>query len=226
MNNAQSGRGAAAQQREQAIGDYITACNAGDAEAVAATCTPDAVHYFPARMYGDDEPVRGGRAIGQKWARPVRSLGSRWSIDGPILCDPGHHQASIEFTAEQKKSATIIRGSEWYRCDPGRGLIAEIRAYLASPPRKASSGWSWAASRTPSAGRPPAPDIPGSGSGRSTGWSGVPVAERHGRAPPRRQARPASPLPPDGSPLEAGRGVTTRTETEFCAQDAVGLGYK
>src|SRR5436190_20615138 len=71
MNNAQSGRGAAAQQREQAIGDYITACNAGDAEAVAATCTPDAVHYFPARMYGDDEPVRGGRAIGQKW--PGRS---------------------------------------------------------------------------------------------------------------------------------------------------------
>ena len=43
MNNAQSGRGAAAQQREQAIGDYITACNAGDAEAVAATCTPDAL---------------------------------------------------------------------------------------------------------------------------------------------------------------------------------------
>jgi ketosteroid isomerase-like protein len=43
---------------EQAIGDYITACNAGDAEAVSATCTPDAVHYFPACMYGDDEPVR------------------------------------------------------------------------------------------------------------------------------------------------------------------------
>ena len=145
MNNAQSGRGAAAQQREQAIGDYLTACNAGDAEAVAATCTPEAVYYFPVRMYGDDEPVRGGRAIGQKWARPVRSPGSRWSSDGPILCDPGHHQASIEFTAEQKKSATIIRGSEWYRFDPGRGLIAEIRAYLASPPRKTSSGWSWAA---------------------------------------------------------------------------------
>ena len=40
MNNAQSGRGAAAQQREQAIGDYLTACDAGDAEAVAATAVP------------------------------------------------------------------------------------------------------------------------------------------------------------------------------------------
>jgi hypothetical protein len=184
---------------------------------VAATCTPDAMHYFPVRMYGDDEPVRGGRAIGQKWARPVRSPGSRWSIDGPILCDPGHHQAAIEFTAEQKKSATIIRGSKWYRFDPGTGLIAEIRAYLASPPRKASSGWSWAASRTPSAGTPPAPDT----------WVWLrpqyrmvrcAVAGRHGRAPPRRQARPASPLPPDGSLPEAGRGVTTRTETDvLCA---------
>jgi hypothetical protein len=184
----QSGRGAAAQQREQAIGDYLTACNAGDAEAVTATCAPDAMHYFPVRMYGDDEPVRGGRAIGKKWARPVRSPGSRWSIDGPILCDPGHHQAAIEFTAEQKKSATIIRGSKWYRFDPGTGLIAEIRAYLASPPRKASSGWSWAASRTPSAGTPPAPDIPGSGSGRSTGWSGV--RWREGTAVPHHDVRP------------------------------------
>ncbi len=121
MNNAQSGRGAAAQQREQAIGDYITACNAGDAEAVAATCTPDAMHYFPVRMYGDDEPVRGGRAIGKKWARPVRSPGSRWSIDGPILCDPGHHQAVIEFTAEQKKSATIIRPASGTGSTPAPG---------------------------------------------------------------------------------------------------------
>jgi hypothetical protein len=28
----------------------------------------------------------------------------------------------------------IIRGSEWYRFDPGTGRIAEIRGYLASPP--------------------------------------------------------------------------------------------
>jgi hypothetical protein len=134
MNNAQSGRAAAAQQMEQAIRDYITACNAGDAEAVAATCTPDAVHYFPVHMYGDDEPVRGGRAIGEKWVWSVQALGSRWTIDGQILCDPGHHQAVIEFTAERKNSGTIIRGSEWYRFDPGTGLIAEIRGYLASPP--------------------------------------------------------------------------------------------
>ena len=134
MNNAQSGRAARAQQMEQTIRRYITACNAGDVDAVAATCTPDAVHYFPVHMYGDDEPVRGGRAIGEKWARSVQSLGSRWSIDGQVLCDPDRDQAAIEFTAERKNSGTIIRGSELYRFDPGTGLIAEIRGYLASPP--------------------------------------------------------------------------------------------
>jgi hypothetical protein len=134
MNNAQSDRVARARRMEQTIRDYFTACNAGDAEAVAATCTPDAVHYFPVHMYGDDEPVRSGRAIGEKWARSVQSLGSCWSIDGPVLCDPDHHQAAIEFTAERKNSGMVIRGGEWYQFDPGTGLIAEIRGYLASPP--------------------------------------------------------------------------------------------
>ncbi len=32
---------------EQAIRGYFSTCNLGDAEAVAATCTPDAIHYFP-----------------------------------------------------------------------------------------------------------------------------------------------------------------------------------
>ena len=83
MNNAQSGRAARAQQMEQTIHGYITACNAGDAEAVAATCMPDAVHYFPVHMYGDDEPVRGGRAIGGKWARSVQSLGAHTHLVCP-----------------------------------------------------------------------------------------------------------------------------------------------
>ncbi len=66
---------------------------------------------------------------------PVGSVvGSRWSIDGPVRCDPGHDQAVIEFTAERKNPEMIIRGSEWYRFDPGTGLITEIRGYLASPP--------------------------------------------------------------------------------------------
>ena len=134
MNDVESGRAARARQMEQTVRDYFTACNAGDVEGVAATCIPDAVHYFPVHMYGDDEPVRGGRAIGEKWARSVQALGSRWIIDGPVLCDPGHDQAVVEFTVERKNSGMIIRGSEWYRFDPGTGLIAEIRGYLASPP--------------------------------------------------------------------------------------------
>jgi hypothetical protein len=146
---------------EQAIRDYFTACNAGDAEAVAATCTPDAIHYFPVHMYGDDEPVRRGRAIGEKWARSVHSLGSRWSIDGPVLCHPGHQQAANEFTAERKNPEMISRGSEWYRFDPGTGRSPRSAPTSPRRPRRASSGWSSADTRMPSAGTPPAPDMPG-----------------------------------------------------------------
>lgn len=138
MNNAESDRAARVRQMEQTVSDYFTACNAGDVEGVAATCMPDAVHYFPVHMYGDDEPVRGGRAIGEKWARSVQSLGSRWIIDGPVLCDPGHDQAVIEFTVERKNSGMIIRGSEWYRFDPGRQTVApaESGSDTRTTPRK------------------------------------------------------------------------------------------
>lgn len=121
MHNAQSYRAATARRMEQAIRDYITACNAGDAEPVAATCPPDAVHYFPAHTYGDDEPVRGGRAIGEKRARTVQTPGSRLSIGGSILCDPDRHRAAIEFTTERKNSGRIIRAASGTSSTPAPG---------------------------------------------------------------------------------------------------------
>jgi hypothetical protein len=93
-----------------------------DAEAVAATCPPDAVHYFPAHMYGDDEPVRSGRAIGEEWARTVQTPGSRLSIDGSILCDPDRHRAAIEFTTERKNSGRIIRAASGTSSTPAPGF--------------------------------------------------------------------------------------------------------
>lgn len=115
---------------EATIRAYFDACNAGDAGAVAAFFTPDGVHYFPPGMYGG--PFRGGREIGERWAWAVATLGSRWTVD-EVICDPGTDRAVIEWTHVKGTSGTVLRGDEWYRFDPSSGLIAEIRAYYASP---------------------------------------------------------------------------------------------
>jgi methyltransferase len=123
-------RAAKARRMEQAIRDYFDACNAGDAAAVAACFAPGAVHYFPPDMY--DGPFRGGETIGAKWAWAVQTMGSHWTVD-EIICDPDTDRAVIEWTHEKRKMDVVLRGDEWYRFDPGTGLITEIRAYYASP---------------------------------------------------------------------------------------------
>ena len=124
------GRAAKAAAMERMIRDYFDACNRGDAEAVAACFAPDGVHYFPPGMYGG--PFRGGRAIGERWAWAVATLGSRWSVD-QVICDPGTDRAVIEWTHVKTVDGVLLRGDEWYLFDPGTGLIQEIRAYYASP---------------------------------------------------------------------------------------------
>jgi len=79
-----------------------------------------------------DGPFRGGERIGAKWSWAVRTLGSRWTVD-EIICDPDSDRAVIEWTHEKTKAGVVLRGDEWYHFDPGTGLIAEIRAYYASP---------------------------------------------------------------------------------------------
>jgi methyltransferase len=119
-----------AARMEATIRAYFDACNAGDADAVAAFFAPDGVHYFPPGMYGG--PFRGGKAIGDRWAWAVATFGSRWTVD-EVLCDPDTDRAVIEWTHVKTKDGVVLRGDEWYRFDPGSGLIAEIRAYYASP---------------------------------------------------------------------------------------------
>ncbi len=115
---------------EQVIRDYFTACNTGNAQAVAAYFAPGAVHYFPPDMY--DGPFTGGLTIGERWAQAVATLGSRWTVD-QVICDPDTDRAVIEWTHEKTRAGVVLRGDEWYRFDPGTGLITEIRAYYASP---------------------------------------------------------------------------------------------
>src|SRR5260370_41657397 len=115
---------------EEALRGYFDAWNAGDAAGVAGYFAPGAVHYFPPDMY--DGPFRGGAAIGEKWSWAVRTLGSRWTVD-EIICDPATDRAGIEWTHEKTKAGVVLRGDEWYRVDPDRGLITESRGDYAPP---------------------------------------------------------------------------------------------
>jgi hypothetical protein len=114
---------------ERLIRDYFAACNSGDPARITPYFEPDAIHYFPPGMY--EGPFRGAETIAQKWKAAVETLGSFWTVD-QVICDPPTRRAVIEWTHFKRAQGVILRGDEWYIFSP-RGLIAEIRAYYASP---------------------------------------------------------------------------------------------
>ncbi|TCK25941.1 SnoaL-like protein [Pseudonocardia endophytica] len=114
---------------ETRVRAYMDACTSGDAAAVASHLTTDAVHYFPPDMY--DGPWRGAVPIGEKWAEKVRTGRSAWTVDA-IAVDAARRVAVCEWTHFKQAAGVLLRGTEWYEFD-GEGLIAEIRAYYASP---------------------------------------------------------------------------------------------
>lgn len=117
-------------QMDTRIRDYFAACNSGDPAAIAAHFVPDGVHYFPPGMYRG--PFRGAETIGERWEQAVATVGSVWTVD-EVITHPPSSRAVIEWTHFKTFEGTILRGDEWYRFDPGTGLITEIRAYYASP---------------------------------------------------------------------------------------------
>jgi methyltransferase len=130
MTYASLGHDAKRAHMRELITRYFDACNAADADGVARCFVPDAVHYFPPGMYGG--AWRGARLIGERWAESVATRGSAWTVDR-IVCEPESGQAVIEWTHYKTRDGTVLRGDEWYLFDPDTGLIAEIRAYYASP---------------------------------------------------------------------------------------------
>lgn len=108
---------------------YFGACNEGDADAIAAHFTEDAVHYFPPGMEGG--PYRGASAIGKHWATLVEKVDSSWSVDR-LQTDPERAAAAMEWTHFAGEDGPVLRGIEWYEFEPETGRIAEIRAYFAS----------------------------------------------------------------------------------------------
>jgi hypothetical protein len=118
-----------AQGMEARIRDYFAACNTGDPANIIPHFEPDAVHYFPPGMY--EGPFRGAETIARKWQGAVATFGSHWTVD-QVIADPPTRRAVIEWTHFKRKQSVILRGDEWYVFSE-RGLIAEIRAYYASP---------------------------------------------------------------------------------------------
>jgi ketosteroid isomerase-like protein len=111
------------------VRSYYEALNSGDAEAVAAHFTDDAVHYYT-RL----GPHEGAEAIGSHAALAVEALEGRWRVENAI--EQGD-QAVIEWTMTWRDpksgEARLDRGTEWFLFRDGR--IAEVRAYHHGGPK-------------------------------------------------------------------------------------------
>ena len=109
---------------------YYEALNTGDADAVAAFFTDDAVHYYT-RM----EPHRRPR-IAENAAWAVANIDGRVAMCNGI--DDGE-QAVIEWAMTwrhpTRASGGLDRGTEWFRFRDG--LICEVRAYFHGEPATA-----------------------------------------------------------------------------------------
>ncbi len=105
------------------IRSYYESLNSGDAEAVAAHFTEDAVHYYT-RL----GPHEGAKAIGDYAALGVGSIDAQWYVENAI--EQGD-QVVIEWTmtwrALESDEKRLDRGTEWFRMRDGK--IAEVRAY-------------------------------------------------------------------------------------------------
>ena len=114
-----------AQRIEQAVRNYIRACNDGGATAIAACFSADAVHYFPGI-----QKWSGATAIGDNFAERVRDFGQCWTVD-QVLVDAGRCAATLEWT-QFDRSGRVVRGVDWIVLEPQTLLIREVRPYVAA----------------------------------------------------------------------------------------------
>jgi ketosteroid isomerase-like protein len=102
---------------------YYAALSAGDADAVAAFFTDDAVHYYTRR-----DPHVGARAIAENAALGVQHLNAVWNLEHAV---EGENEVAIEWTMAFDHPRTgkrlLDRGAEFLAFRDG--LICEVRAY-------------------------------------------------------------------------------------------------
>jgi ketosteroid isomerase-like protein len=105
------------------VRSYYEALNSGDAEAVSAHFSDDAVHYYT-RL----GPHEGAETIGKMTELAVGSIDAQWHIENAI--EQGD-QVAIEWTmtwcAPESGEKRLDRGTEWFQIRDGK--IAEVRAY-------------------------------------------------------------------------------------------------
>jgi ketosteroid isomerase-like protein len=105
------------------VRSYYEALNTGNADAVAAHFTDDAVHFYTRR-----EPHVGARAIADKAALAVEHIEGHWTLEHAV---EGPDEVAIEWTMTFRHPRTgkpcLDRGAEFlaFRDD----LICEVRAY-------------------------------------------------------------------------------------------------
>jgi ketosteroid isomerase-like protein len=105
------------------VRSYYEALNSGDADAVAAHFTDDAVHWYTRR-----EPHVGARAIAENAALGVQHLNARWTLEHAV---EGDDEVAIEwsmaFDHPRDGRRLLDRGAEFLAFR--HGLICEVRAY-------------------------------------------------------------------------------------------------
>jgi ketosteroid isomerase-like protein len=114
------------------VRSYYAALESGDAHAVAAHFTDDAVHY-----YTRGGPHVSGRTIGEHAAWATANIEGRWVLENGI--DDGE-QAVIEWTMTWRDPRSgerrLDRGTEWFLFRDGK--ISEVRAYHHVGPKNPS----------------------------------------------------------------------------------------
>jgi methyltransferase len=113
------------QSMEQAIREYIRACNDADAQAISACFEPDAQHFFPHSKWS------GAMTISDNFAKVVKERGRHWTID-QILTDEGRCAAVLEWSQFDRSPHRLLRGVDWFVFNKDSFLIKEVRCYLAA----------------------------------------------------------------------------------------------
>jgi hypothetical protein len=115
-----------AQRMEHVIRTYIQACNDADAEAIAASFCPEAVHYSPSGLTWS-----GAATIASNFVKIIREQGYCWTVDR-LLIDVDHCTATLEWTRLNRHDARIVHGVERFVFEPQTWCIQEIRFYPAA----------------------------------------------------------------------------------------------
>lgn len=105
------------------VRSYYRALDAGDADAIAAHFTDDAVHYYTRR-----EPHRGANEIAENARQGVAHLCAHWAIEH--LVESGEAVAiewTMTFEHPRTRAPCLDRGAELFAFRDGR--ISEVRAY-------------------------------------------------------------------------------------------------